>query len=355
MTAPPATPTLGTLSAHGLLDAGSLPRARDLIAHDADSGRQGPWFLRALQIVGAWLAALFLIGFLEMAGFLESEGPRVVVAVAVIAVATVFSRLGRNLFAEQALTALSIAGHLILVFSLWESTSPWLAALAAVVLLLFTYPLFRVGVHRVFSCHFAAATLVFAAYEAGLPDLHHLVVALAATAVVLLHSGCAAAPFWRPAALSSVTVLLGILLLANFSAGVFAMRSGHEPVYHGWLAAIPVALVLPLLPLRLHRHGPGGTRVGILAGAAALAALALFTDPAIAAALWVFAIGHLLGDRIMGWLGAIAFATGLTFYYYDLGVSLISKSVSLVALGAACLLLRLLLERLAHPGRTHRP
>lgn len=334
--------TLGDLATRGLLDAEA---AGKLLRPDAESEKQGPWYLRVLQAVGAWFAALFTLGFLGASGIIDDGADAIPFGIIMIAGATGLSRVAANLFVEQGLTAVSVAGHFLLTFGLWDEVDAWAAALAAVLILPFTYHFFRGAVHRLFSCHNAAFVSYGAFMSEGYPNLNHLLVGLCLLGILLFHSGRFPAPQWRPAAWSAVTILL-YLLTSAASLSLFGDRIFDEDdVYHHWIAPFLVAVLLPLLPLYLQRHAPAPARLPLYAGAVILGILAFLTSPAIAASLWLFLIGHLRGDSILTWLGGIGTGISLSHYYYSLEVTLLTKSVSLIALGLGFLLLRILLQR----------
>jgi len=348
MTAAENQLTLDDLASRGIINAGTAARARDFLEPGEEEKSRAPSFLRAFQVVGAWLAALFFIGFLGVADLLDNEGFSMILGAVFIAGATTFSSVTRGLFAEQALTALSIAGHLILVANVFDEFDAWTGAIVTFLLLPLTYRYFHSSVHRIFSVHLAVFALFIAAMDEGYPDWTHLAVALTAGSFLILHSGRFAAPFWEPAAISSATSLLTVLIFM-LAVGDEANDYRGGGGYHEWVSALLVAIILPLLPLHLQRHLPA-SRLPILAGTLLLGAVSLFTAPAIAAALWIFVIAHLLGDRPLSWIGAVAFTAALIVFYYKLDVTLLAKSVSLMILGASFLIARLLVDHLApHP------
>ncbi|MGI9242045.1 MAG: DUF4401 domain-containing protein [Verrucomicrobiales bacterium] len=349
MTAAEKQLTLDDLASRGLIDARTAVRARDLLRAGEAQEAHAPWFLRALQVVGAWLAAIFFIGFLGAADLLDNGGFSMCLGAVFIAGAATFSSAPRGLFVEQALTALSIAGHIILIANIIEEFDAWIGAVVAFLLLPLTYRYFNSSIHRIFSIHLAVFTLFFVAMAEGHPDWTHLAVALTAGGVLVFYSGQFAAPIWKPAASSSATSLLtALILMLAFGDEANHYRGGGG--YHEWVSAVLVAAILPLLPFHLQRHHPA-SRLPLIAGALLLGAVSIFTAPAIAAALWIFVVAHLRGDRGLSWIAAIAFAIALSVFYYKLDVSLLAKSVSLMALGASFIIARLLVEYLApHPN-----
>lgn len=155
--------TLGGLAEAGVLAGDeAVGKAREVLW--GESGEAGsPWFVRSLQVVGAWLAAMFFVGFMGIADLLDDDVTNIVTGAVMIAVTAGLTWVKRgNLFVEQALTALSIAGHLILISGVWQEFDEYAAAAVAGLLLPVTYPLFRVAVHRAFVCHFPAVTLFVA-------------------------------------------------------------------------------------------------------------------------------------------------------------------------------------------------
>src|SRR5687767_11490694 len=118
-----------------------------------------PWYLHALIAVGAWLAAIFFIGFAGaiFAGFIfESKGAALVVGAILLAGAVALRRSARGAFLRQVCLALSVTAHALILFGLhnldqlaWEHG---LLPLAAAVLAAVLYELYPDTLHRFLSC-----------------------------------------------------------------------------------------------------------------------------------------------------------------------------------------------------------
>jgi hypothetical protein len=328
-------------------DESSLAAARGVLERKGEDGARNPWFVRVLQILGAWLAAVFFVGFMGVADMLKNGEANIVIGAVMIAVATGLTRVGKgNLFVEQALTAFSIAGHLIFVAGVWNEVGELASAVAVGVLLLATYPLFRVAVHRVFACNLPAATLLVASLSEKVPQANTITIAIAGVVFALLHSGRFTRAVWRPASYSAGVILIGVPLFLMWwmSAGWDwrAFGSGYRP----WISALVIGLIFLVLAWSLLRPGSGRTWAIFGCAGVVLMGVGLFVDAAVAASLWIFVIGHMRGDRWLHWLGLLGIGLSLSVYYYQLDVSLLTKSITLGVVGAVLLGMQFLWARL---------
>lgn len=87
------------------------------------------------------------------------------------------------------------------------------------------------------------------------------------------------------------------------------------------------------------------------AGAAILAALSL-KAPGVGLTATILFVGYAHSNRILAGLGIFSLLSYLSFYYYNLQITLLEKSILLVCSGAALLAVRVLLKRDWPPTRS---
>ena len=336
--------TLTRLEREGLLRADVRPR---LVAPaQSEEAEEEPWYVSALVGAGAWLAAgLFLIALFGT-GLVDFEGSLVGVGAVLVAAATVLRHAAASLFLRQLAFAVSLAGQLALVGGVGSLTDDvaWacLAAVGLEALLVFIYP--DAG-HRAVSTVlgiFAATGLVFAW---DVSNAVHALVALAAGGAVVLWMDEARfitrkhGAIYRPLSYGLIAGLLGVLLLT--------LGPGEAASLHWWISTLALTAALLYAAYRvLAAHGvPLGSGVAIMLGTSVVGALTL-PAPGIMAALLVLVLGFSRGRRFLVGLACAFLVLFLSFFYYNLGWTLLAKSAVLVGSGAMLLLLHGLLARL---------
>lgn len=314
---------LSELQARGLLAAEPADAVAPVTAANALHAR--PWYIGALLGVSGWLAGLFMLGFVMLLLRPDRAGPAAVTGIVLLAAAWGLFKADREgAFFTQLALALSIAGQCLVLFAMTEHTRG-LGAIASAALLLQTVLVLCMPnpLHRTLSTLFAtiawALTLRFALF--GEPE------------------------FWR---------------------GGREVRAALGPALAGWLFAwLPVGALLWVLvrrePSWMARSWPPLLRpvlTGLIVG---LAFATLASQPFESLrwfgsapaqqdwlALWplLSALGALGGVvaafalRSRALIGACAVAALLhvAHFYYELGASLLLKSLLMLAMGGAMLL-----------------
>jgi len=294
-------------------------------APDASTTHDRPWYIGLLLGVSGWLAGVFLLGFVALL-FQPHKAPEAAFAGAVLLAAAwgLFKADREGAFVTQLALALSIAGQCLMLFAMNEharSLGPIAASallLQIVLALVMPNPL-----HRTLSTFFAtiawALTVRFALF--GEPEFWHADREVIASLGQSL-GGWALA--WGP-------VGAGIALLMRNEPGW--MARGWQPVARPVLTGLIVGLAFATVasqPFESFRwFGAGPAQQNWLALWPLLSALA---------ALGGIAAAFALHSRAL--LGACALAVLLhvSHFYYELGTSLLLKSLLMLAMGGAMLL-----------------
>jgi hypothetical protein len=317
-------------------------RAQGLVAPGEDvalddEGPERPWFISLLLGVAGWVAGIFVLLIVAMMFKSGNSGTAFVVGLVLLGMAWgLFLSDRQGAFLSQLALALSIAGQFLLVFGLGETfmkgSSRSVAPIAFIALVMQAGLVFLMpnALHRTMSALFAcAAWAVFVRY--GLWD----------------HSQPWSGS--QGAGPSYGLALFGWMVAWLPVAGVLYLIVHREPA---WMAAGRQAIVRP-------------AAVGIIVGLAVTTLLSQpfdsfpFTDAARAgraglslwpllsafAALGALCAAFALGSRGLAWICIAAALLHLSHFYYAMGTSLLVKSVTMIALGAALLYMARALRR----------
>jgi len=351
------------LSAEGLLDEAQASEAEAMTGKLRDVQ---PWYVRAMVGFGAWLASLWLIGFVAGLGMLV--GGFIVVGLALIAGAVALRRQLDNDFIVQATLASSIAGQALLAWGIADSGPDESVELLCSVIIVVSGVLFFIfpdRIHRVLSVLFAASALVVLLYVIEANAVVPVLGPALAAALVLLHRNRAALTaaghghLVRPLESGLMLSAFGCLLLST----VYLLPAlGSEFVFYPrpWISTVLLgALFLyvgsfTLQPV-LERAGRATAPVTYALMLAVIACA--WAAPGILLALIVTLLGAAAGQRAFAGAGIAFLAVFVTAYFYGMETTMLTKSITLASTGAAVLLARWLLLHLLlgarHAGDTH--
>ena len=310
-----------------------------------------PWFVRALVAVSAWIASIMFLVFVYGARVISSSMGSIVLGAMLIAFAVFLRRAQKNnLFLAQLALALSLAGQALLIVGIGEKMHTAGAALAAIGMSMALIVLYPDKTHRFLSTLIAINAAVIFVYDQHIPyGLQVLVVGLAGAAGHVWHyeSSLAAgrmAPVLRPVAYG---LIAGMFLLL-IPSGLPPDLRMHIRISQTWFpATIALAILLLLLEYRLlsfHKALREMRLSLVVFGGTLVLAMASLKAPGIIAALFVLVIGFHRGNRIITGIAFAFLAIFLSAYYYNLDITLLNKSYTLLAVGATLLAIRPLLS-----------
>lgn len=310
-----------------------------------------PWYMVLLTALAAWLAAVLVVSATLFLFSRAEPGMLALCGVLTLSVALWLLRRSGE-FAAQLVLACSLIGQALLVFAVlamsdWSGDSwrmaAWVGGGLATLLLL----------PRAHYAHQLLCALLMMGNGALLaatgPWLGLYGITLAALAVVLwLHRG-----HWVNTrvpgtlrALASAATMVALMLGWVIHAQMLDMLDSHSQVKQlSWLYPAGAGALLLCTGLWLVRHMRALVRAGYLVAMLVTIALcAQMPGLLVGAALWL-AVFHacdrhwsiVVGIGTSGYLGAL---------YYSLHITLLNKSLLLLATGLALLLLRWLLLRL---------
>ncbi|MGR4069751.1 DUF4401 domain-containing protein [Billgrantia sp. C5P2] len=316
-----------------------------------------PWFVRALQAFSGWLAALFLLGFIAMgvAFVVESSAAAAMLGLVMIVGAFALLKAAPGDFLEHLALAGSLTGQLLVAWALADAVgdmnaSLWWSLLVLQVILAVVMPSLT---HRAFSA-FAASLALYLALAEGVsaPSLAGGLVVLGLTAIWLNE-------FRWPARLRAVQalgygLLLGLLAIQAMEHFGQSLLIGRY--YDGtglawlepWAGDALGMLALLLLIRNVFQHHAGAVAPGLRAAAyGAVAVLMLLSLQAhgLSQGAVVVVLGFAIANRLVMGFGGLLLLLSITNYYYWLEVTLLTKAMTLFAMGVVLLAIRWAMRR----------
>ncbi|MGC3987615.1 MAG: GDYXXLXY domain-containing protein [Pseudorhodoferax sp.] len=317
-------------------------------AADATPATPGerPWPVLLLTALGAWLAALPLLGAvaLLLGDWVHAGAGPYAIGVLLLALAgTLLRRPRASVFVEQLALPPLLAGLGTLGYGLARDLplQPAAGLLAALLLALAWLAGTRQRWLQGLLGAAAAGAAVLALHgeddwhEGGLLWLALHGVLLPGLAGLRRPALAATAQGWLVLALAGLATASGMAWLVGAVPGSMAPFAGNGGLAAPgpWTAAASVLLALAAAA-RAARHWPGLQRPGCAAAALVAAALCAFLPMlggVLLVATWAAAGGH----RRLALCGALAAAWAVGSFYYALAWPLAHKAVLLVACGAA--------------------
>jgi hypothetical protein len=345
------------LKSEGLLDENSAARADALIAQLR--GVQ-PWYVRAMVGFGAWLASLLLIAF--VAGFGMLVGGYALVGIGLVVAAILLRRQFDNDFMVQATLAASLAGQALFAWGITELTpgsdeEMLFAIVTGVSTALFF--IFPDRIHRVLSVLFAASAFTLLVYTLELNAVVPVLGPVFAGALVLLQQKRARLTaggyghFVRPLANGLMLASFGCLLLSTI---YLLPELGAEFAFYPrpWISTLLLGalfLYVGSLTWPSAMAGAGKAAAPIAYGLMFVVIACAWLAPGLLLALTVVLLGTATGNRSFIGAGIAFLVVFVTAYFYGIEMTMLEKSITLVATGAAVLFARwLLLEVLEAPA-----
>jgi len=318
------------------LDLDEAAVRRVLESEGGAAGRPAPWYLLLLLGLGAWITALIMIVFVAVLLHFAFDfdepglGSAAIGAAMFLCGLLIQAKTRESVFAEQFAIALVAAGAAIAAASVgFEFDSLWSAAVAAAAMTAIDIWRGR-NAQQQFLLAALAVGLGVAAVSDTVIDGRADIVALALPIGALL--------YLRPPQKDVRPTATALLLAMPFYAVV--TDSMYAPSYGSgsWPArVIAMATILVLAWLRGSGPTPSQARLRHLFVAVAAAAICLMLPPGGSAALAILMLAFALGHWPLAIVGALLEVYFVPRFYYDLELSLLTKSWILIAVGIALL------------------
>jgi hypothetical protein len=308
-----------------------------------------PWYVKGLMGLGAWFAALFFTVFLGIAGFFK--GLPLVFAIflggSVCGGAAFAMRKSHNIFVTQFALAASLVGQLLLILGFARKGSIDTILMVAICVQVVLFFVNNSMTHR-FLCSVFASSALFVLIQKNVPGLFHLLVLghAVACAFVWLQDKQWKFPFdeasfLRPLGYGVAVSLLGALVLSAMPDMSFKLHVGS------WIvSAAGIAVVWLIVSLLLFREvGEWTSETIAVALGLGLFAASAYNAPGVLASGLVMTLAFARKERVLLVLSIVALAGFLFFFYYNIKIDLLTKSIALFVPGSILLGLRVFLRR----------
>ena len=353
----------------GLRSEGLLPENSDdtVVAFFENLHETQPWYIRTMVGFGAWLASLLLIGFVGSIGFAADAG-FVIVGVLFIGGA-IFARMkSKNDFVVQSALASSLAGQALLAYGIVEISggNDFESVLSIVIILnAILFFVFPDRTHRLLSILIATASIGFLLYAWKLNAVVPVLGPLAAAAMVFFYKRQGASitrgkgDLIRPLITGLMLTAFGFLLLSTVY--ILPELRGEFAFYpRPWISTILLGALLLYVGTQVWPQigdVAGSPGMAVFYGLLLVITVCAWAIPGLLLALIVIMLGATSGNRVFIGAGIAFLVVFIATYFYGIQVSMLTKSISLVATGAAVLAARwLLLKVTAGPvegGSSH--
>lgn len=300
---------------------------------------ESPWFIKILQGFGGWLGAIFLVIFTGMLieDYIRNDDTSYLIIGLILTVLTIFISFKeiKSYFLNQFILALFLTGQGLVLFWIMETFE----VNYTTVLILIS---FFQGLSYFFIKNYAAKFITslfsittFSMLISSYGYSFTVLPLLFFTAFILLFKFID-----NPISFSSTITLLispfiSFKLWMDFSNEIDGLILLNNSFYYYLLQSGILSVLLILLLFKLFNFNLlKALCIGVIAG------IINFFIPGIVIAITIMFLGFYLSNRFLAGLGILSSLFYLSYYYYDLQVTLFSKSIILILTGIIALLTR---------------
>ncbi|WP_455365544.1 DUF4401 domain-containing protein [Kaarinaea lacus] len=331
------------LAEENLLDSDWEPKARALLAREHN---EQPWYVRIMVGFSAWLASWMLIGFVVGAAIVESEQATLILGVILVVGAVVGRCVSDNDFITQVALAVSLAGEALIVFGVAQmSDSIEITVLSFIGLELVLVAFYPDIVHRFLSAASIIVALTILLFQwKALDWVHLIVIAFAIFFVVLVHAeeqflARGQSRLLAPVKWGVLFGQLGVLMLSTIYIVPELSRS-IELFPNPWISSIGLGLLLLYLVYQLinsvdFNFSPANTAA--VYASCLVVVVASVMVPGLIMALILLLLGFVKADRVLMGVAIGFFVVFLTAFFYGIELTLLMKSIVLIATGLVLL------------------
>ena len=347
---------VSTLRAENLLNEGSA--TLEYLENRPDLQ---PWYIRTMVGFGAWLASLLLIGFVARFS-LAMDGGYALIGLVLIVAAILVRRHYDSDFLIQCALASSLAGQALVAYGFAETVGHdefeiFLGFVLVVSSVLFF--LFPDRIHRVIMVLLASGSLTTLFYVWEVNSLVPLLGPAFSGALIFVHRQIPSLIASRYAAL--VRPLMHGLMLSAFGvlliSTVYVLPElGAEFQFYPrpWLSTILLGGLFLYIGTQIAQtivNTANMTAILVIYGIMVVIIACSWAAPGLLLGLIVVMLGATSGNKTFIGAGIGFFAIFLASYFYGIEVSMLTKSITLIATGLAILLSRwAILKLVATPG-----
>jgi len=326
------------LSAEELVTADKQAEIEAILANQQTEANEAqtstPWYIRVLMGLTAWIGAFFMLFFI-MELIRNSDTTMLITGLLLCAAAVALRwRITNSTFFWQLAFVISLAGQVLFVMgvgNLVNDLAPIVLAMIALELLLIAF--YRDSLHRFFSTLLIILGLLILLVDFELQEGIHGLIALLAAGTLFLWTNEAR---WMTQHVHHLTRPISFAFVVGLFALLSASLFAQDEIKLWWLSAIALWVILlaqEYMLLKRYAIAPSSKLALALLGGTSLLLLPAFQTPGILAALSILLLGVQRGNRLLIGLAALFLALFITGFYYQLDITLLSKSFILTSTG----------------------
>ncbi len=342
------------LQEEGLLADEQMDRSKSVLA---TMQSVQPWFIRVMVGFGAWLASLLLIGFVGGLSLAMKSG-YVVVGLGMIVAAIVVRKRFATDFMVQSTLAVSLAGQGLFVYGMSEFKlgGNYDALLSTIVIMSgVLFVVFPDRIHRVLSVLFATSAVTIFLYVHKLNAIVPVLGPAFAVGLIVLYkqqpklAASAMGALVRPLMTGLMLSAFGFLLLSTIYL-LPELDIDYAFYPRPWISTLLFGVLFLYLGKDICQGVLGSTQKPaalVVYGLMVVVAAAAWAAPGLLLALIVVMLGASSGNRVFTGAGIVFLVVFLSAYFYGIQITMLTKSITLVATGTAVLVARWLILRVA--------
>ena len=338
------------LANDNLLDSDWEQQVRELIAREHN---EQPWYVRVMVGFSAWLASWMLIGFVVGAAIVESEQATLILGVILVVGAVIGRCVSDNDFITQMTLAVSLAGEALIVFGVSRiSHSFEMAVFSFIALEAVLVAFYPDMVHRFLSA--ASIIMAFAAllFEwKAMQWVHVIVIGFAAVFIYLVtveqkFLARGQARFITPVKWGVLFGQLSVLMLSTIYI-LPELMGKLEFFPYPWISSAGLGLLFLYLVFQVIKTSDFSLAMAstvTIYVICILTVIAALMAPGLVMALIILLLGFAMADRVLMGVAIGFFAVFLAAFFYGVEITLLTKSMVLIATGAVLLAGRFFLK-----------
>lgn len=339
-----------------------LSRLKDagLLAPAANMQQQvySPWYIKLMQAVCGWMAALFTLAFFGLAIADLFDSPFALFILGSLLVTGSYFLIGtsRSEFTEHLGLAFSLAGQATIAVGLFTSDNyseafNWAVLLIIQVALSYIMHSF---VHRLISAYLAAGCLALLLNTLSITSFYSGLLLLIVGFIWQYEFALGSSVRKLQATGYGLTLgLIQLKTLVLFGPHGGTWSTTNIPAVNPYLDETLNVLVLLYLIFLMIKKGslriPQSLQLFSLTLLVLLCAMTFFAN-GIAVGIAILLMGYVASNRILYALGVVSALLNLSSYYYLIDISLLDKSIILLVMGGGMLGLAMAMKKMNKSG-----
>ncbi len=342
---------LGNLIDELILKKLLLPDTKPQIITTLQQEREvNPWFITAIVGISAWLSVILFLFFIFLSKIINDANSAIIVGLILLSV-TIFLHYSQKnkLFIEQLALALNLTGQILFIGGIGAVDGNIVsAALVTWFLEIFIIFVYKNNILRFLAVLIATLASLVLLYEFRLYQGIHIV-------IILLAAGASwywlaesdnltdkiMASLYQPLGYGFIIGLQIVLLLSVM------FDIPDIPNITWWYSTLGLTIILIMLEIYIldgYGISMSAPQSYAIFGSTVLLGLLLYQSPGIIASIIILVLGFQRGNKVLMGLAIIFLILFTIAFYYNLNITLLMKSITLVTTGIALLSLRFIFK-----------